>query len=177
MAKQKFESVNDYLEAQPVSRRAVLKAVRSAVRRALPRAEEGIAYDMPTYRIDGQSVLHFAAWRRHYSLYPVTPAVISALGRAASEYEVEKGTIRFGWTEPVPEALIERIARARGAECAGRALSKGASSKARKALPSERAPEKKIEVVPSKSAASKKKARAARPKGRATSRSKARSGA
>ena len=116
MASKKIASVEEYLAAQPETTRVILDRVRRAIRKALPKAEETISYHMPTYRVAGKPVIYFAAWKKHYSLYPVTAEMLTKLD--AGEYEVQKGTVRFGYDVPVPAKLIESLARMRAAQTA-----------------------------------------------------------
>ena len=111
--------VDEYLAAQPEASRPALAEVRAAIRRALPAAEEVISYRIPAYRLDGRVVIFFAGWKKHWSLYPVTEKTVAALGGALDGYAQSKGTVRFPLGEPVPVALVERIARHRAAEMAG----------------------------------------------------------
>ncbi len=122
MAKAAVTSVDKYLALQPEAARRSLRQVRRAIRKALPEADEGLAYNMPTYKVRGLTVLHFAGWKRHYSLYPATDGVVAAFKDELAPYEVnDKGTVRFPLSEPVPVALIERIAKFRAREVARRA--------------------------------------------------------
>jgi uncharacterized protein YdhG (YjbR/CyaY superfamily) len=98
----------------------VLKRVRSTIRKAVPGAEESISYNIPAYKLQGQRVLYFAGWKQHYSLYPATGRVVAAFRKELAPYEISKGTIRFPFSEPVPLKLIERIAKFRAKEAAGR---------------------------------------------------------
>lgn len=120
MGKPDFKSVNDYIAAQPETARGILKRVRSAIRAAVPRAEEVISYKIPTYKLDGEPVLYFAGWKEHYSLYPAPPEVIAAFQDELAQYEIRKGTIRFPLTDPVPAKLIGRIAKFRAAKIVAR---------------------------------------------------------
>lgn len=67
-----FESVDAYIAAQPPATHAALACVRRAIRKALPKACETIAYNMPAYSLGRVRVLHFAAWKQHYALYVAT---------------------------------------------------------------------------------------------------------
>jgi uncharacterized protein YdhG (YjbR/CyaY superfamily) len=118
MAKTSFSSVDQYLASQPAETRGVLTKVRNAIRNALPAADETISYQIPTYKLNGRAVIYFAGWRQHYSIYPATAAVVSALGDALAPYKVEKGTIRFPFTGRVPMKLIASIAKLRATEAA-----------------------------------------------------------
>jgi uncharacterized protein YdhG (YjbR/CyaY superfamily) len=119
MAKTDFKSVAQYIAAQPPAVRGVLKRVRSAIRKAVPGAEETISYQIPAYKLNGRVVIYFAGWTQHYSLYPVTRRVIAAFKDELAPYEVNnKGTARFPLSEPVPLKLIEAVARFRAQEAA-----------------------------------------------------------
>jgi len=114
------KSVDEYIAALPEATRAVLERVRRIVGRAVPAAEETISYGIPTYKLHGRVVLHLAAWKRHYSLYPANARVLAAFGDELTPYLVEKSTLRFALAEPVPAKLIERIATFRAKEVAER---------------------------------------------------------
>ncbi len=131
MAKTDFKSVDEYIATHPEEVQVVLERVRSAIRRALPGAQEAISYQIPTYKLHGSAVLYFAGWKRHYSLYPAGDELVEAFKDDLEPYEVDKGTIRFPLSRPVPVRLIERIARFRAKEAAERATSNPAAWKER----------------------------------------------
>ncbi len=120
MAKTSFRSVDEYMAAQPEKAREVLGAVRSAIRRALPGAEEVISYQMPTYKLRGKAVIYFAGWKEHFSLYPASARMVDEFRDELANYRVEKGTIRFPLEGTVPLQLIEGIAKFRAEEAAAR---------------------------------------------------------
>jgi uncharacterized protein YdhG (YjbR/CyaY superfamily) len=132
--------VDAYIAARPPAARTALATVRAAIGRALPpEAEEVISYQMPAYRVAGRIALFFAGWPDHVSLYPVGPSVEAALGEEVSHYRHGKGTIRLPLDEPVPEALIERIARLKGEEMAAAAKARASLRAERRSTPSARA--------------------------------------
>ena len=132
MAKTDSKSVDEYIASQPEAVQGVLERVRSSIRKAVPEAVEVISYKMPTYKLHGGPVLYFAGWRQHYSLYPATDHLIAAFKDELASYEVNKGTIRFPLSEPVPVKLIERIAKFRAKEVAEREKARAAGPKKRK---------------------------------------------
>ena len=131
MDKIEIKSVTDYIAAQPAAARAALKRVRSTIRKAMPGAEETISYKIPAYRLQGVVVIYFAAWKHHYSIYPATDGLADAFKDELASYEVSMGTIRFPLSEPVPVKLIERIAKFRVEQAAGRKTSKSPIAKKR----------------------------------------------
>jgi uncharacterized protein YdhG (YjbR/CyaY superfamily) len=116
MPKADIESIAEYIAAQPPAARTVLRKVRGAIRKALPKAEETLSYKIPAFRVDGKAVIYFAAWKQHYSIYPATRTLVAAMKDDFASYEVAKGTIRFPYDRAVPLALIARIAKFRAAE-------------------------------------------------------------
>ena len=113
MAKTDFRSVDEYIRAQPKPVQPVLRRVRSVIRKAVPAAVEVISYQLPTYKLPEGLVLSFAVWKEHYSLYPATDELMSAMGEKLAPFRASKGTLRFPLSEPVPARLIERVARFR----------------------------------------------------------------
>jgi uncharacterized protein YdhG (YjbR/CyaY superfamily) len=120
MAKSDFKSVDEYIASQPEAVQGVLRRVRNSIRRAVPGAQEVISYKMPTYTLHGNRLLYFAVWKQHYSIYAATEQVVAAFHDELASYEVDKGTIRFPLSEPVPVKLIARIAKFRAKEVAER---------------------------------------------------------
>jgi uncharacterized protein YdhG (YjbR/CyaY superfamily) len=108
---QSVTTVDEYLALQPEPARAVLQKVRMAIRKAIPKADETISYQIPAYKLNGRTVIFFAGWQKHYSLYPVSAEVLANLQDDLSAYQVKNGTIRFPLFDPVPERFIARIAR------------------------------------------------------------------
>lgn len=120
MAKADFKSVDEYITSQPEAARPVLEQVRAAIRQAVPEAPESISYQMPTYKLDGEPLLYFAGWKHHYSLYPASKELLAAFEDDLAGYQVNKSTIRFPISGPVPVKLIARIAKFRVRELAER---------------------------------------------------------
>lgn len=114
-----FRTVDEYIDAQPEPAREFLARVRAAIRKAVPRAEESISYNMAGYKLDGHPLIYFAGWKKHYSLYPAGARLTETFKKELAPYEVEKSTIRLPLSPPVPTALISRIARFRAREVTG----------------------------------------------------------
>jgi uncharacterized protein YdhG (YjbR/CyaY superfamily) len=120
MAKATFKTVDEYIASQPEPVQSALKRVRSTIRKAMRGAEEVISYNIPTYKLHGRAVLYFAGWKRHYSLYPAGDRIVAAFKEELAPYDIDKGTIRFPLSEPVPVKLIAGIASLRAKEAATR---------------------------------------------------------
>ena len=109
-------SVEAYLTALPDDQRSVLEALRATIRAAAPGAVESIAYGMPAFRANGRFLVSYAAFKRHFSLFPASGAVLDALGDEVTPFLAGKGTIRFTAADPLPADLVTRIVTVRLAE-------------------------------------------------------------
>jgi uncharacterized protein YdhG (YjbR/CyaY superfamily) len=111
-------TVDEYLAAVPAARRARFDALRRTVLDATPDAVEGIAYDMPAYRLGGRFLCSIGCYGQHDSLFPASQVVIDRLGNQVSPYIRGRGTFRFPADQPLPLELIDRIVRIRHEEVA-----------------------------------------------------------
>src|SRR5437879_3809047 len=124
-SRKRVASVREYVASKPKESRASLEAVRRAILNALPNAQEGLAYQMPAYTLNGVGVLYFAGWKSHYSLYPASDALVEAFAKELAPYERSKGTLKFPLSQPVPVRLIERIAKFRARQLTTRDAATG----------------------------------------------------
>lgn len=115
-AKLAAERVRAYIAEEPLPARRALKAIRAAVRSAVPRAVEAWSYGIPAFKFEGRMLIWYAAWKEHTSVYPITAAMKRAGGTQLAKYAVSKGTVQFLRTIAIPAPLIKRIAKARAAE-------------------------------------------------------------
>jgi uncharacterized protein YdhG (YjbR/CyaY superfamily) len=112
----KPKSVDEYLASVPEPARSTLNKIRSTIRSAVPsEATEAISYGIPTIKYKG-SLLAFAAFTNHCSVFPMSYAVMGELEKELKRFEVSKGTIRFPMNKPLPAALVKKIVKARIAE-------------------------------------------------------------
>jgi uncharacterized protein YdhG (YjbR/CyaY superfamily) len=126
MAKTDFKTVSEYLSTLDPELKRILTTVRQTIRKAVPKAEEVISYQIPCYKLDGVYVLYFAGFKDHFSLSCPPPfTVFEAFAKQLAPYEVTKSAIRFPLDEPVPVKLITAIAKFRAKE----ALAAGKSKK------------------------------------------------
>ena len=111
----------DYLATLPVERREPVELLRRTIKAAAPRATETIAYSMPAFRsYGGQFLVSYAAYKKHYSLFPASGAVVEALGDEIRPFLAGKGTVRFPAGEPIPTALVRKVVKVRLEELAAR---------------------------------------------------------
>jgi uncharacterized protein YdhG (YjbR/CyaY superfamily) len=115
------EAVEAYLAALPEDQQSALRALRVTLARLLPGHVECMSYAMPGFRQPGpkgKMVVGYAAFARHLGLYPHSGSVIPALD--CTPFKTSKSGVLFTPSQPLPEALIAAILRARQDEIAAR---------------------------------------------------------
>jgi uncharacterized protein YdhG (YjbR/CyaY superfamily) len=111
-------TVEQYLAALPDDARAVLEQLRQTIRAAAPKATETIAYDMPAFRSNGHFLVSYAAFKRHFSLFPANETAMAALGDELTPFFAGKATLRFTAANRIPSAVVTRLVQLRLAETA-----------------------------------------------------------
>ena len=117
LAREQDATIDDYIRNAPKEVREILEKMRAAVREAAPGADEAIRYGMPTFRLHGRNLVHFAAFRHHIGFYPI-PSGIEAFKKELSSYKQGKGSVQFPLKKPVPFDLVKKIVKFRVAEMA-----------------------------------------------------------
>ena len=104
------KNIDDYITASSDRARPILRKIRSIVRKAAPDAVETISYGIPTFKLDGRTLIHFAAFKNHIGLYPPVKGD-ARIDKETKPYAGEKGNLKFPLDEPIPYDLIERIVK------------------------------------------------------------------
>jgi uncharacterized protein YdhG (YjbR/CyaY superfamily) len=112
------KSVDAYFASLPDGQRAALQKLRETIATAVPSAEQAVAWSMPAFRLDGKAFVGYAAFKDHYSFFPMSAAAIEAHRDALGEHATGKGTISFGYDERLPVGLVKKIVKTRLAEVA-----------------------------------------------------------
>ncbi len=101
--------ITDYIAQFPPEIQAILEQVRQTIREAAPEATEKIAWQMPTFYLNG-NLVHFAAAKKHIGIYPGSEG-IEAFEKEFIEMGLKysKGAVQFPINKPMPLDLIHRI--------------------------------------------------------------------
>lgn len=103
-----YKTIDEYIDTFPEDIQIILEKMRQTIRRAAPEAVEGISYQMPTFRLNG-NLVYFAAFKKHIGFYP-TASGIEAFKDELSAYKMGKGSVQFPLDKPIPYDLVEKIA-------------------------------------------------------------------
>jgi uncharacterized protein YdhG (YjbR/CyaY superfamily) len=102
-----------YIAAAPEPFQPSLQRLRVIPAHALPDAEEIVAHDMPGFRIGGSVVASCASSSKQCGLYLQAGAISEHAGEiAAAGLKATTTGITFSPREPIPDDLVERLARA-----------------------------------------------------------------
>ena len=109
----KIADHDSYIAAAQEDLRTQLEGLRAQLSRALPDAEEIIAYNTPGFQIGKTIVAGYAAFTKQCGLY-VSPGAIKALAGdiAKAGLKATKTGVTFSPSKPIPDKLIEKLARA-----------------------------------------------------------------
>ncbi len=103
------KNIDEYIADFPDDVQKSLEKVRTAIKRAAPRADEAIKYQMPTFVLNG-NLIHFAGYKNHIGLYPGSTPIEEFKNELAG-YTTSKGTVQFPLDKPVPVGLISKITK------------------------------------------------------------------
>jgi uncharacterized protein YdhG (YjbR/CyaY superfamily) len=117
---EKPKSVEAYLKGLTAEERAAVQKLRETIATAAPQAEEGITYSMPGFKLGGKGLVCYAAFKDHYSFFPMSGAAVDAHRDEFGDRVTGKGTIRFEYGERLPVGLVKKVVKWRVAELVAR---------------------------------------------------------
>jgi uncharacterized protein YdhG (YjbR/CyaY superfamily) len=100
--------MDEYINTFPNDVQSILEKMRQTIRKAAPKATEAISYQMPTFKLDGKNLVHFAAFKNHIGFYPI-PSGIEAFKKELSPYKQGKGSVQFPIDKQIPYDLVKNI--------------------------------------------------------------------
>jgi uncharacterized protein YdhG (YjbR/CyaY superfamily) len=104
-----------YVAAIPAERRPHVEKLRTLVKKAVPRATEGIQYGMIAYTLEGRLVAALASQKNYLSLYLcdlyTQPALMKKHQKALAKLKMGKSCINFSSVDELPLDTISAILR------------------------------------------------------------------
>jgi uncharacterized protein YdhG (YjbR/CyaY superfamily) len=110
------EKVDEYLRHVEEPKRSTLEELRRTILEVVPDAEQVISYQVPAFRVGGETVAGFAAFRNHLSYLPFSGSVLSQLADELEGYTMTKSALHFPVDRPLPESLVRKLIAVRLAQ-------------------------------------------------------------
>ena len=111
MASKRPTTIEEYIRAAPPEGRAHLRRIHELLEKVAPKAQQAIKWGMPFF-IEPRFLFSFSAHKAHLNFEPCEGALL----RFAKELEGQRTTtdmLQLPYDEPLPEALIRKIAKDR----------------------------------------------------------------
>jgi uncharacterized protein YdhG (YjbR/CyaY superfamily) len=110
------QGIDGYLRSLEEPKRSTLQTLRDTILQIIPEAQEAISYGVPAFRVQGETVAGFAAFKNHLSYLPFSGSVLSQLGERLDGYTMTKSSLHFAVDRPLPKALVEQLIAVRLAQ-------------------------------------------------------------
>jgi uncharacterized protein YdhG (YjbR/CyaY superfamily) len=111
MPKARAATIADYIAAAPKPAQKNLRELYAILKKAAPTVREAIKWSTPVFE-DTRILFAFAAFKSHVNFMP-TPSVIESFRKELDGYTTGKGSVQFPHDEPLPKALITKMAKRR----------------------------------------------------------------
>jgi uncharacterized protein YdhG (YjbR/CyaY superfamily) len=103
------DEVDKYLRGVDEPKRSTLEALRRTILEIIPDADQVISYRVPAFRVRGQTVAGFAAFKDHLSYLPFSGSVLVQLAHELTDYTMTKSALHFPTDRPLPKKLVMKL--------------------------------------------------------------------
>lgn len=119
-SKLKPTTIEEYIAAAVPALQERLFQLHETIRKAAPKAEEGLKWRLPAYSY--QKILAtFGVFKEHIGFYPMESA-IKAFKKELKAYKTAEGSVQFPHDKPLPLGLISKIIKFRVKESRERTI-------------------------------------------------------
>ncbi len=95
-SKKQFRTIDEYIKNFPDDVQGILEKMRQSIKEAAPEAIEAISYQMPTFKLNGKNLVHFAAFKNHIGFYPI-PSALKLSKKSCPRINKERGLSNSLW--------------------------------------------------------------------------------
>jgi uncharacterized protein YdhG (YjbR/CyaY superfamily) len=113
------KEIDLYLAALEEPKRSTLEALRRTILEIIPEAEQGLAYGVPAFRLEGKVVAGFAAFKNHLSYLPHSGSVFPQLAEELARFQTSAGALRFPVDRPLAKTLVRKLIAVRRKQARG----------------------------------------------------------
>jgi len=106
------DNVEDYIKSKSFEIQDALFEIRKIIFSKAPNVEEFFSYGMPSYKLKGQPLVFFGAFKKNIALYAL-PTGHSLFAEKLNGYTQSKGSVQFPLKQPLPFDLIAELVELR----------------------------------------------------------------
>jgi uncharacterized protein YdhG (YjbR/CyaY superfamily) len=107
----KAKTVTEYIGNAPEQAQKKLRELRAILKAAAPKATEAIKWGYPVLQQE-RILFSYSAFKTHLNFMP-TRSSLQPFKKELVKYKTGRDTIQFPYDEPLPKALITKIAKYR----------------------------------------------------------------
>ena len=111
MASKRAATIEEYIRAAPAAGQPHLRRIHAILQEVAPKAEQTIKWGMPFF-IEPRFLFSFSAYKSHLNFAPSEGALLR-FAKELQGHRTTKNMLQLPYDEPLPEALIRRIAKDR----------------------------------------------------------------
>ena len=111
MTAQRPATIDDYIRAAPPEGQPHLRRLYALLKSVAPDAEEAIKWGTPFF-VEPRFLFAFSAHKAHLNFTP-TAAGLEPFSKELEAHKTTKGMLQLRYDEPLPEALIRKMAEHR----------------------------------------------------------------
>ena len=108
MPKAKPTTVDEYVKAAPKEAQEKLREIRAVLKEVAAKAREALKWGSPVFE-EGRILFSYSAHKSHLNFSPTGPAM-KPFKEELANFKTGKDTIQFPYDQPLPRALIRKIA-------------------------------------------------------------------
>lgn len=109
MTSKRPTTIAEYIKAAPKEGQPHLRQLYAILKSVAPKAEETIKWNTPFF-VEPRFVFAFSAHKAHLSFAPVLSAM-DVFSKELAKHTTTKGMLKVTYNEPLPEALIRKMAK------------------------------------------------------------------
>ena len=108
MPKTKATTVTEYIQSAPEAAHKHLRAIRALLKKVAPKAREALKWGSPVFE-EKRILFSYSAHKAHLNFSP-TGLALAPFQKELAAYKTGKDTVQFPYDQPLPKALIRKIA-------------------------------------------------------------------
>jgi uncharacterized protein YdhG (YjbR/CyaY superfamily) len=109
ISRKKPATIAAYIKAAPAAGQPHLRKLHKILKGAAPGATEEIKWGMPFF-VEPRFLFAFSAYKAHLSFAPFQ-SVLEAFAKELKGHDTTKNMLKVRYDEPLPEALIRKMAQ------------------------------------------------------------------